>query len=345
MMREMSLETALSKFAKPGHLLLPMPQPQKLRGREAPLYHFKPMDKSKFKEHISAKMKKPKTIDIFPICDDLLSFEARMVETWLLFKAGAQVQMQIHNEGPKDIEKLRKMCKRNIYLRPDVILAAMPTNSGFIIDPQTDHERVCWVMGGPVKHPERLELVKPLSKAGEYYKRRNEVLRAAMDPGGYNAQHRKEKEHPNSANIVFKSYQCQEQLIKGVPSELDFDGSSDQEEKDADMSPTFEADEKQGIRGESAGLSFTINFENSQDQKEANAGALSEHIRDEFLAEERGTDDMFSELEDKGPKGNGLEQTGGLTTPRAKGTLSLEEQEWEEYKELEVLTGMRSPPG
>ncbi|KAE9368226.1 hypothetical protein N431DRAFT_428087 [Stipitochalara longipes BDJ] len=355
---EMSLQTALSKFAKPGHLFLPILQPRKLIGKEAQQYHFKPIDISKFKYHIRAKKIKSQTIDLFPNRDDLSAFEATMVEVWFLMKKGIQVQMQVHSQGPKDVESFQKMCKRNLYLRPDVILAAMPTKSGIVIDPQTNHKIVCWVMSGPVKHPERLEMVKPFSRSGEYYKRRYEVVRAAMDLGSYDyqgehknlndAQQKEGKVRKTSAKLRAKRYKGEEQLVDGISSELDFDDIQSKEQENPETAAGFDVNEMWGIQQENPGISFSIEFDEVPGQDEENTGIRSELNSDEFWDEERGIEGIFPELEAEGLQGNepkradlGFEEN----APTKPATLSLEEQEWEEYKELEVLTGMRAPPG
>ncbi|KAN0094193.1 hypothetical protein V8E51_017377, partial [Hyaloscypha variabilis] len=225
-LHEMTLETAISKFSKPCSVLLPILQPRKLRSKEAPQYYFKPIDKSKFggeDRHV---------LDIYPNRDGLPAFEASMAQAWMLLKKGLSVKMQIHIQETKGIVTMKKMCHKNIHLRPDVILSVMPTNSDIIIDPQTDHKTVWWVMGGPVKNTEELMMVKPRNRTEEYYRRKQEALHADMDPT--------------------------EERLKDI------------EHKQADL-------------------------------------GSEEH------------------------------------TPIKKATLSPEQQEWEDYKELEVVTGMRPP--
>jgi hypothetical protein len=78
---------------------------------------------------------------LFPNQDDASVSEEYMAEIWLLLLKRIRVELRKHREGPKDTKRFEKMLRRNIHLRPDVILVAMPKLSSIIIDPYTNHEK------------------------------------------------------------------------------------------------------------------------------------------------------------------------------------------------------------
>lgn len=179
---KMSLEKVLKKFAKPRKLLLPMPR-QKDSWKYAQQYLFKPIDIKKITYRIK-RSHPPKEFHFTPSADTS-SFELSMAEIWLLLMKGIPVEIQVHREGPRNAVEFEKMLHAKIYLRPDVILAALPKTSSIIIDPQTNHEKVCWVVGPPYKN-KKGEMVKVHSEVEELYKRRYGNLAASktVENGG-----------------------------------------------------------------------------------------------------------------------------------------------------------------
>lgn len=123
----MSLETALLRFAKPGKLLLPVPQPKRHKANDRLYHYFQPINIKSLQHHISRSKTISHEYHFFPSrADDAGRFENCMAEIWLLLLEGKRVEIQVHSKGPKDRNAFEKMMNQNIYLRPDVILAAMP---------------------------------------------------------------------------------------------------------------------------------------------------------------------------------------------------------------------------
>jgi hypothetical protein len=289
--REMSLETALSKFAKPGKLLLPIPQPKTHKAGEVLQHHFKPIDIKSVRHHISPNQERTHEYHFFPSRDDTSLYENCMVEIWLLLLKGMRVEIQVHTNGPKDNDRFKRMLNRNIHLRPDVILAAMPPPSRIIIDPYTNHEKVCWVMEGPFAHPRTHEKVKPLNKTGEFYKRRLEVMRAVMEAQGGETQ-------------------AGEQEQPGLPSELEFDDIWNKENGNIPSEPEDDGGQRQeqGIEQEQVDIPPELDGQGWERKEGA---------------------DTLPESTENAPHSPALS------------ILSPEEQELEDYKELEEITGFR----
>jgi len=173
---KMSLEKVLKDFAKPGKLLLPLPR-QEDSWKYAQQYGFKRIDAKKFTKHISLNV--PKEFHFTP-STDTSSFELSMAEIWLSLVKQIPVGIQVHRAGPRSVVEFEKMIRAKIYLRPDVILAAMPITSNIMLDPQTNYERVRWVIAPPYK-TKTGEMVEVHSEVEEFfgqkYRRRNELGR------------------------------------------------------------------------------------------------------------------------------------------------------------------------
>jgi hypothetical protein len=165
---KMSLEKALKKFAKPGKLLLPMPR-QKDSWKYAQQYLFKPIDFKKITHRIK-RNHPPKEFHFTPSADTS-SFELSMAEIWLFLTKGIPVEIHVHKEGPRNAVEFKKMLRAKIYLRPDVILAALPKTSTIMIDPQTNYEKVFWVIRPPYQN-EKGKMVKVHSEVKELSKRK-----------------------------------------------------------------------------------------------------------------------------------------------------------------------------
>jgi len=274
---EMSLETALFKFAKPGKLLLPVPQPKMHKANDRLLHSFRPIDNTWVQHQISSGPWSHE-YHFFPSrADDGGLFEnymAAMVEIWLLLLAGKgkRIEIQVHAKGPKDRNAFQKMLNQNIYLRPDVILAAMPQPSKIIIEPYTNYEKVCWVMEGPILRPSTFGIIKPLSEMEEFHKRRLEVMKAVTDKYGAGVQVRGE-DHAH------------------MPSELKDEGMQDMDRNTTNLPASLKASRE--------------------------GGEVQAKMLPEFL--------------------------GSVPVPPALSTLSLEEQEMEDYRKLEEITGFRPP--
>jgi hypothetical protein len=166
------------------------------------------------------------------------------------------------------------MMNQNIYLRLDVILAAMPRPSRIIIEPYTNFEKVCWVMEGPTLYPRTFGLVKPLSKTGEFHKRRLEVMKAVMDEYGAGL-HVGGEDHTDR------------------PSELKDDRLQEMNQDTTNLLAKIKASQEGG-------------------EAQAKIKMLPESL-------------------------------GSVPVPPALSTLSLEEQEMEDYRKLEEITGFRPP--
>lgn len=269
---EMGLERVLLKFAKPGMLLLPNRKLNVLKGR---LYHyFQPIDIRSVRHHISKKRNTLHEYHFFTsrVDDDGL-FDYWMAEIFVLLLLGKRVEIQVHGKGLKDRKAFQKVLDQNIYLRPDVILAAMPGRSRLIIEPCTNYGKVCWVMEGPCLHlRETFGLVQPPSQMDEFHKRRLEVMRAVTDE--YAARLRvREEDHAD------------------MPSELKDEAMQHMDQDTTNLPASLKA---------------------SREEVEAQAKMLSESF-------------------------------GSFPTPPAQSTLSLEEQEMEDYRKLEEITGFRLP--
>jgi hypothetical protein len=276
---EMSLETALSKFAKPGKLLLPVPQPKMHRNDDRLYHYFQPIDIKSRRIINPQNLNRRKTTSheyhFFPSrADDagLFEFENCMTEIWLLVLKGKRVEIQVHSKGAKDRNAFEKMLNKNIHLRPDVILAAMPRPSRIIIEPCTNYEKVCWVMEGPFFHPGTNGLIHPPVQMEEFHKRRLEVMRAVMDEYGAGVQVG-EEDHAD------------------MPSELKDDGMHHMDQDTTKLLASLKP---------------------SQEGGEAQAKTLPKSL-------------------------------GSVSIPPALSTLSLEEQEMEDYRKLEEVTGFRPP--
>jgi hypothetical protein len=176
----MSLEKALKKFAKPGKLLLPIPR-QGEAWKYAQQYFFKSIDLKKITNHIKRKRNEPPKEFHFSPSADTSSFEHSIAEIFILLMKGMPVGIQVHREGPRSVAEFKKMLHARIYLRPDVILAALPEKSRIIFDPQTNFEKVCWVIAPPYKTKEGM-VKKPFSGVLELYERGNEVPAALTTP-------------------------------------------------------------------------------------------------------------------------------------------------------------------
>jgi hypothetical protein len=285
----MSLETALSKFAKPGKLLLPIPQAKTHKAREVLQHHFKPIDIKSVRHHINPNQERPHEYHFFPSRDNTTLFENCTVEIWLLLLKGLRVEIQVHTNGMKDTDGFRRMLNKNIHLRPDVILAAMPPASRIIIGPCTNHEKVCWVMEGPFTHPRTLAKVKPLNKMGEFYKRRLEVMRAVMDAEGGGKQAGKQEQ-------------------AGLPSELEFDVLWSRENGNIPSELGDGEGQEQGKEQEQADIPPELESEDGERKEEA--------------------DTLPEPMEN-------------IPHFPAPSVLSPEDQELEDYKELEEITGFR----
>jgi hypothetical protein len=274
---EMSLETALLKFAKPGKLLLPFPQPKMHKADDRLLHSFRPIDITRIQHQLS---RRPWSHEYHfsPIrADDGGLFEnymAAMAEIWLLLLIGNGncIEIQVYAKGSKDRNAFQKMLNQNIYLRPDVILAAMPQPSRIIIEPYTNYEKVCWVMKGPILRPWDFGIVKPLSEMETFHQRKLEVMKAVRDKYGAGVQVR-EEDHAHT------------------PSELKDEGMQNMDRNTTNLPASLKSSREGG---------------------EVQAKMLPESL-------------------------------GSFPVPPALSTLSLEEQEMEDYRKLEEITGFRPP--
>lgn len=286
--RPMSLETALAKFSKVGKLLVPLPQRRTHKADEPLRHRFKPIDASSLKVDMGLRGKhllKDHEYHFYPNSrKDTSLFEACMVEIFLLVSRGGRVEIQVHREGPRDEEGFKRMLKRNIHLRPDVILAAMPSPSRIIIHPCTNYEKVCWVMEGPVINPYTREVEAPSRRVADFERRRLEVLEGVSQREGERLQAGEEQ-------AAFSS------VIGGNGAQI------------------VEQEQPQ-LLSENGGM-----LDNHQEIGDARAGHEREGLR--------GHGDMPSAPEKTLPS----------STPPPH--LTLEEQEMEDYKEIEELTGFR----
>lgn len=114
---EMSLETALLKFAKPGKLLLPVPQPKMHKADDRLYHYFQPIDIRSVRHHIKRSKTTSHEYHFSPSrADDGGLFENCMAEIWLLLLKGKgkRVEIQVHAKGPKDRNAFQKMLNQNI---------------------------------------------------------------------------------------------------------------------------------------------------------------------------------------------------------------------------------------
>ncbi|PMD14983.1 hypothetical protein NA56DRAFT_710439 [Hyaloscypha hepaticicola] len=247
---EMSLETALLRFAKPGKLLLPVPQPKRHKANDRLYHYFQPINIKSLQHHISRSKTISHEYHFFPSrADDAGRFENCMAEIWLLLLEGKRVEIQVHSKGPKD-------------------------RNAIIIEPYTNFEKICWVMEGPTLYPRTFGLVKPLSKTGEFHKRRLEVMKAVMDEYGAGL-HVGGEDHTDR------------------PSELKDDRMQDMDQDTTNLLAKIKASQEGG-------------------EAQAKIKMLPESL-------------------------------GSVPVPPALSTLSLEEQEMEDYRKLEEITGFRPP--
>ena len=135
------MEKVLSKYAKPGKLLLPIPReddykdPTKFTYKQQ--YYFRSINLKSMEGFISPNGTHEIDIDSKVDCP---SCEVHMATVWILLKKGAQVGINIGfrgSDGPNDFEN---RINAKIYLRPDVILAAMP-DACRILDQQIKYGR------------------------------------------------------------------------------------------------------------------------------------------------------------------------------------------------------------
>jgi hypothetical protein len=79
-------------------------------------------------------------------------FAQSMYSAFHYLESGKKVEIHLHKRA-EEKHTLIDLLESHIHLRPDVILQAMPSYSGIIIQPQTNFKTCCcWTMAGPHRY-------------------------------------------------------------------------------------------------------------------------------------------------------------------------------------------------
>ena len=157
----MTLDEALEEYIKPGVLLLRKNEPVEGETPQAPEQYVlvnmntntTPKDlATKLKGHSKGRGAKQLFLQTWA---DMSYCERKL--SWAYHMLQSRLRVEIHvgerQKGDKDFRSGSRLFEDLVHLRPEVIQRAMPEGSGIIIDPQTNYQEYCWVVGPPRKKP------------------------------------------------------------------------------------------------------------------------------------------------------------------------------------------------
>ncbi|CAL3972760.1 unnamed protein product [Diplocarpon coronariae] len=159
--QRMSLAEYFQIHAQPGKLLVPREMPKPVDGglpggdskaeEEVPCYtqksietlfsSYKPKPKKSFKGYTAPH-------EFHLIAPGQRTFEYAMFRMCAHIRAGHIIEMHIRyiKERVPNREIFTSRLAQYVHMRPDVIIAAMPERTGYLVEPQMNFIESCWVM-------------------------------------------------------------------------------------------------------------------------------------------------------------------------------------------------------
>jgi len=170
--KQITLADILKNHVKPGLLLVPS---HPISSEQQ--YYLRPIDtKNPPSQPKSLKRPKRNTKEFhFSFTAPVAYFTIFMYTAWHTLQAGIPVEIHVHGDRARQrsrpgnadyIEWYKEQINHNLHLRPDVILKAMPEASWIQLEPVSDRNKVCWMIGPPEKEGNESAATKqrPLTK-------------------------------------------------------------------------------------------------------------------------------------------------------------------------------------